>query len=142
MKGLKILIVAFVCLLAQSCTCNDGDIGPLWGTWRVTELEINNEKVEDYSGTLYFCFQASVYVQRYVYEEIHGKDEVTAAWDYEGDDLLIYFSGVNGSHKPLAITGMQIGENLVEVVKSSGDNMTLSYENPDGVVYTYYLKKW
>lgn len=143
MKGLKILIFALIVFVGQSCTRNDGDIGPIWGMWRVSSMEINGAEVEDYSGTLYFCFQSSVHVQKYINEETHGKTEGYASWKYVGDDILVNFSGVKeGGHIPLAISGMQVGDNLVEVLYFKDDKMNLRYETPEGVVYTYYLIKW
>lgn len=140
MKTLKILFFILILALSQSCTKNDGDIGFLWGMWRVTSIEVNGVEKEGYSGTLYFSFQASVYTQKFVYESSHSSDETYASWKQDGDDLLINFS--EDVYAPLPITGMQRGLNLVRIEYSQGDDMTWSYESPEGVKYTYYMKKW
>lgn len=149
MKEIRILLFALICLVTQSCTRNDGAIGPIWGTWRVTSMEINNERDDTYSGTLYFCFQSSVYCQRYVYEETYDRSEGYASWKYVGEDILVYFPGIKeGAHKPLPISGMQIGENFLDVEYFEGDDMVISYtnDNPEspkhGTQYRYRLKRW
>lgn len=150
MKGIKILLFALICLVAQGCTRNDGNIGPLWGTWRVVSMEIDNEKDETYKGTLYFCFQASVYCQRYVYDEKgHVLQEGYAFWEYVNDDILVIFPGIReGAHRPLDISGMQIGENFLKVEYFKGDDLVLLYVNDNqesskyGTQYRYRLKRW
>lgn len=126
--------------IAQGCTRNDGNIGPIWGMWRVTNLEINGEQKEGYEGNLYFSFQASVFMQKTVNENEHSANNTYAMWMYQGEDLLINFT--EERYKPFAISGMIHGENFVKVLYFEGDDMHLEYENPDGVKYFYKLKRW
>lgn len=140
MKALKILFVVILVAITQGCTRNDGNIGPIWGMWRVTNLEINGEPKDDYNGTLYFSFQASVFMQKVVNEENHTGNNTYAMWMYQGDDLLINFT--EDRYKPHAVSGMIHGENFVKVLMFEGNDMHLEYVNPDGVTYFYKLKRW
>lgn len=139
-KIIGTLLVMLVCVMAGSCTRNDGDIGDFFGIWRVTSLTIDDEPVEEYGGTLYFMFQSSVYGQKIMDEEKQWDDNVYASWRQEGNTLIIDFS--DERYEPFAITGMSDGVNYVDIVSMSSKNMELSYINPEGVKYGYVLKKW
>lgn len=138
--SVKIYILAIVLALVSSCTRNNGDIGELFGIWRVTAIEVDGVNQNDYDGTLYFAFQSSVFSQKKMDEETHGHENQFATWKYQGKDIIIDFS--DDRYTPISITGMQPGQNLVVVESISGKNMILSYVRPDDKKYVYYLVKW
>ena len=138
--SIKMYIFAIVLAIASSCTRNNGDIGELFGLWRVTAIEVDGVNRSDYNGTIYFAFQSSVFSQKLMNEETHWADDFFASWKYQGKDIIIDFS--DKRYTPIAITGMQQGLNLVTVESISGKDLILSYVNPEGVVYKYILKKW
>lgn len=139
-ETIKIYMFAIVLALLSSCTRNDGDIGELFGLWRVTAIEVNGNEQKDYSGTLYFAFQSSVFSQKMMNEVTHGYDDSFASWKYEGKDIIIDYS--YDRYRPFDITGMQMGQNLVVIDSINGEDLIMSYVNPDGVTYKYILKKW
>lgn len=135
--------IIWILLLAPvlaGCTRNDGDIGELFGMWRVTSITIDETPMTDYSGSLYFAFQSSVFSMTYINEDTHGRTATYASWKYQGEDLLIDFA--EPAFAPLEISGMQRGQNFVEVDEVKGNKLVLSYKNPDGIGYTYSLEKW
>ena len=136
----KIYMLAIVLAFVSSCTRNDGDIGELFGIWRVTAIEVDDANQESYGGTLYFAFQSSVYSQKLVDEGAHVYDNHFASWKYQGKDIIIDFS--DDRYTPIAITGMQRGQNLVVVESMKGKDLILAYVNPVGVKYRFILKKW
>ena len=147
MKALKILFVVILVAIAHGCIRNDGNIGPIWGLWRVTNIEVDGKSIENYEGNLYFGFQASVFMQKVVDEATYSDSQASyALWMYEGEDLKILFT--EDRYKPVAISGFQHKvddkpvENIVKVRKMKGNDMHLEYVNPDGVTYFYKLKRW
>ena len=48
MKALKILFVVILVAIAHGCIRNDGNIGPIWGLWRVTNIEVDGKSIENY----------------------------------------------------------------------------------------------
>ena len=138
--SVKIYMLAIVLAFVSSCTRNNGDIGELFGIWRVTAIEVDGVNQSDYDGTVYFSFQSSVFSQKKMNEETHWADDFFATWKYQGKDLIIDFS--DDRYTPITITGMQQGQNLVEVESISGSDLIMSYVNPGGVKYRYILKKW
>lgn len=138
--SIKMYIFAIVLAIASSCTRNNGDIGELFGLWRVTAIEVDGVNRSDYNGTIYFAFQSSVFSQKLMNEETHWADDFFASWKYQGKDIIIDFS--DKRYTPIAITGMQQGQNLVTVESITGRKLILSYVCPDGEKYVYYLVKW
>ena len=135
-----IIFIGLIITTLVGCTRHNGDIGELFGSWRVTDITIDDEPMSDYSGSLYFAFQSSVFSMTYINEETHVRTATYASWEYQDDDLLIDFC--EPSFGPLQISGMQWGVNFVEVVEFKGDRLVMSYENPQSVRYTYTLQKW
>lgn len=139
----KILYTFFITLIAvvtSSCTRNNGDIGELFGQWKVTSITADGKKVSDYNGVMYFAFQSSVYCQKIVNEETHWDDCVFAKWKYEGNGVLIDFTGTG--YIPFSCSGMSEGQNYVEIESRSNDDMIMSYTSSEEVEYVYTLKKW
>ena len=142
MKG-KILYTFFVTVIAivsSGCTRNNGDIGELFGQWKVVSITADGENVYGCDGVMYFAFQSSVYCQKIVNEEEHWDDYVFAKWNYERSGVLIDFG--DPDYSPFACTGMSKGQNYVEIISSDDGGMVMSYITLDGVEYRYILKKW
>lgn len=134
----RLCLIGVLVLLLGSCTRNDGDIGQLFGMWRVTSIEKNGTLNADYDGTMYFLFQSSVYCQKKVNEQTNGYDDRMALWRYEGEGVVITFS----DFLPLSITGMARGDNYVNIDECTGDAMTMSYGSVEGDIFVYKMKKW
>ena len=130
-----------VIVLLTACTRNDGNIGELYGMWRVATIEVGDEPLKDYSGTIYFEFQSNVFCQKQVNELNHNNDDRFASWHYQStDEIILDFSDYR--YIPFATTGMQKGQNLVKIEKCKGKDLEMSYEAPEGTYYRYKLKKW
>ena len=137
----RVIWILFVMLsLCSSCTRNDGDIGELFGMWRVSAISIDGEDMPDYTGSMYFSFQSSVFSMTYINEETHNRTATYASWRYQGDDLIIDFC--EPKFPPIGMSGMLSGQNLVRVGEICGGKLEMSYENPDGKKYVYSLEKW
>lgn len=139
-KILQTVLIAITAVLFSSCTRNNGDIGELFGQWKVVSITVNGENTPDYNGVMYFAFQSSVYCQKIVNEEAHWDDCVFAKWHYVESGIIIDFADTN--YAPFPPSGMKQGENMVVIEKNDGKNMVMSYLSPDDVKYVYTLKKW
>lgn len=139
-KILYTIFVAVIAVLLSGCTRNNGDIGELFGQWKVTSITADGKDVYDCNGVMYFKFQSSVYCQKIVNEVTHWDDCVYAKWKYEGNGILIDFTGTG--YKPFSCSGMGEGQNYIEIESQSDDSMTMSYISLEEVKYIYTLKKW
>lgn len=137
---IKILGIALALFISVGCTRNNGDIGPLWGLWRVTSMTIDGEVNTQYDGCLYFAFQSSVFSMMTVNEETHEQKSSYASWHYQGDDIIIDFC--EPSYSPIWGTGLKKGQNLVVIESANGNEMVFSCVNSDDQKYVWALKKW
>ena len=77
--------------VVASCTSNNGDIGPWFGTWKVTEVRCDSEVEEQYAGNMFFKFQSSVF-EVLVVNDHHFSDTAFGEWREEpGGKLVIWF---------------------------------------------------
>ncbi len=138
------IINIFICLIAiaslTGCTHNNGDIGPLFGQWKVTTISIDGQSLENYDGNLFFSFQNQVFMQRTTNELSHEVNQTVGIWKYSSNDLIIDFS--DPEYAPLTISGMIDGLNTVKVISLSNKKMNISYQNSTGNIYRLSLEKW
>ena len=135
-----IMALAIVLLLPTSCTHNNGDIGPWFGTWRLESITINGEPDKDYAPPyLIWKFQSSI-VQILAPDDVnHTAPGGTGTWSCEDDILHLDFTwglGHEGtiSHLPLKCR--------LTVLRLTGREIELRYDSPEGDSYIYKLKKW
>lgn len=146
-KPIILLLVAGLSAVLISCTHNEGDIGPYFGTWKLTAITVDGEEVESYSGNIFWQFQASVFCMRQV-DDSHGQETRWASWYSSGDSLYLDFSHEEDEYdnvdkyKPFGVSGLGQGLNRLEIMTLSGRKMTLEYVDPEGTVYRYSLTKW
>ena len=144
MKRLKNIFVTFLatiaCILACSCTRNNGDIGDWFGTWRVDELNIDGEPDPNYGPPyMIFKFQSSIVIIMWPEEANHGAPACTGTWKQEGDKLLLRFD--YDQFAPTVATHLpEVG--TLDILKLSRSTIELEYHNPEGITYYYKLKKW
>lgn len=127
-------------LMVASCTTNNGDIGPWFGTWRVTEITTDGVADADYRGNMFFKFQSTVFEMLLVHDD-HGTENRFGIWNDDGKGTLTV-SFPDANHEPLPQSHMRAEQNVLtfDGVKASG--FVLRLDSPDGHVYTYRLVKW
>lgn len=136
----KNMILLAAMLMVASCTTNNGDIGPWFGTWRVTEITTDGVADADYRGNMFFKFQSTVFEMLLVYDD-HGTENRFGVWNDDGKGTLTV-SFPDANHEPLPQSHMRAEQNVLTFngVQSSG--FVLRLGSPDGHVYTYRLVKW
>lgn len=126
-------------LACASCTHNNGDIGPLFGNWKVESIKKDGVEIADYNGNLFMAFQNQVFAIIQVNNEMHSVSENYAKWERQEDVLIINFADTN--YAPPSGSYMKSGENICTISYLNGSKMEFSLEN-DGYIYTYKLIKW
>ncbi|MDE7349636.1 MAG: lipocalin-like domain-containing protein [Muribaculaceae bacterium] len=139
------MLVAYVCLLS-GCTQNDGHIGPVFGSWALTDMTEDGLPADTGDETV-VCFQNEIVkVVRLVNPPY---SVVTRYGNFSlSDDVLTMKFQVgptpSGSYMYMAPEWLhfpQDGEPIhFRVVKLNGSEMKLSLET-DGKTYVYSFKK-
>lgn len=137
-KAAAILAVVMVWLCG--CTRNDGDIGPLFGTWQLTEREVTGEEVSaplpPVKG-LFWSFQSSVIEMKHVYgtsryESVYGN------WDLQGKTLTLDFPD---PAQPMLEEFLLPRRCEVEVTELDGKNLHVEYRMEGGGEVKYKFRK-
>ena len=138
--AIRNILVLLVMTVVASCTSNNGDIGPWFGTWKVTEVRCDGEAEEQYAGNMFFKFQSSVF-EVLVVNDHHFTDTAFGEWREEpGGKIVIWFP--DQSYEPAQESHFAREANVLtyDAVKASGFLLTL--KATDGHTYTYRLVKW
>lgn len=150
-KLLTILIVTASMLLPSGCTHNNGDIGPWFGQWKMTRMDIDGVADAEYQGNIYWSFQTNIFQMKKITPGVvNHADTRWGTWSEEGDCLLLNFTYSSaltppgsGVYTPLPETYIPADQvSRLEILKRPGDSMELSFTTPQGKQITYYLIKW
>ncbi len=142
-------ILLLVLLLATGgCTRNNGDIGPLFGNWRLDSMKADGEEVELYDDTtlLYvWAFQSSL-VKIQTVQPHNDYRWAMGTWTLEGNTLSLDFNhtDIDGDYNysppaPLHLEGH--GITPLHVTTLTGSCLKAEYTAPTGVKYEYTLHK-
>lgn len=139
----KFFRLIFSCLFIPvlcGCTHNNGDIGSLFGIWKVTEVKIDNGTDEEYEGTMFWSFQSSTIRMTYI-RPYHDRDEVYGTWRLDDNTLFLDFP--DEQYAPLPSSYLPRTSEL-QVLKMSDKKITLMYteQNEGYRQIIYELKKW
>lgn len=135
---MKQLTIIFLLLLSlTSCTHNNGDIGPLFGTWKLTSININGVPDKNYKENSFMAFQNDA-IGVNTPDTNEGYWEI-GKWTMEGKELTItYDNNVFNAPEYLHINK---GVNVFSVTELTGKSLIFS-RMLGGKIYTYNLVKW
>ncbi|MBO4994449.1 MAG: lipocalin-like domain-containing protein [Muribaculaceae bacterium] len=89
---MRTIIHIMGCLLLSAmlsgCTHNDGDIGPLFGTWRITEITVDGKRDTCYAGNVVWKFQSGVLMIQLVADH-HDVVDYWNSWSVEDDVMTL-----------------------------------------------------
>lgn len=156
MKSILYTIAFFALTLFSSCTHNNGDIGELFGTWKLQSITINNEIDTTYQNDIFWKYQASVTSMIKVNDDTHDFSDVWGTWRYVNDGSAIEFDythsdndNIQGSFKYSPLPETHLPSNsifIMDVQELNDSHMTLRYlsENDSSLIseYIYKFKKW
>jgi hypothetical protein len=132
------LVAGTLICLASLCSCTQvgGHIGPWFGQWNITAIDIDGKPDTDYTGNLYMSFQADIV-------RLSG---IIGTWTVDDDNatLTLHFATDANSATPPSALHLPSGYSSLSVLQLSQGDITLRYVTPTEppVSYTYYLKKW
>lgn len=141
------LVIALVCLAFSACTRNNGDIGWLFGEWRLDRMTADGEDVKLYTDgedgpKLYtWSFQSHLIRINTMFTH-HRRDESMGSWEEKDDMLELNFSykdDLGPFLPPKALHLVEGGITPLHIDSRGGKKMVLSYTAEDGVTYVYYL---
>lgn len=145
----KIFLGLFTALIfLSSCTRNNGDIGELFGRWRVETVKVDGveEKLYDDDTLLYtWSFQGSLMFISVInpdnsYYNIMGTWSMADGvlhldFSYKGNDGDKYYDPPENLHM------VKDGVSDMKVIRLTSRKMTLERVSEEGVRYVYHLKK-
>lgn len=144
------VILIIILISATACTRNDGDIGDLFGRWRLmsltgdgVSLPVNDESAGVYAYFMYFQGDLTL-IQMIMPHE--STVSVRGMWNREGDviNLDFSFTGEDGDlyfRPPAALHFVECGVTSLNIDSLSSSDMKLWYIADDGVRYDYRFKK-
>lgn len=146
----KTLIGLAMMLAVSSCTHNNGDIGPLFGSWTLQEIVIDGTVDAGYQHNITWNFQNHNLSIMTVLPH-HDRAENMGTWEWVNQDHVISINftyknseGVVGGSPfcPPAALHLPTGKVLImEVGQLTSSDMTLVYEGEDGRIITYRFTK-
>lgn len=137
-----ILAIAALC----SCTHNNGDIGPLFGQWKITDIAttdaVTGTVTHNATSGAFLSFQNDVVTLTQVYDGQHLSALSYGQWELNGNSLTLYFDISDGVSLPGAMFYPRADFNI-ETLSGSELVMTLAGNLPEGAAQVCYtLKKW
>lgn len=145
----RILLIIAIAFSSAGCTQNDGNIGDLFGVWRLNQLKADGTPLPLYEGddsplAYDWSFQGDV-MKIDVVEPHHDHQRCYAMWKREDGKLLIDFSyGSDASTEfdpPAALHLVRRGVTPLELTELTSKKLVGWYIGEDGVKYEYTLKK-
>lgn len=129
-------LVLVVVLALGSCTHNNGDIGPWFGTWHVEDISDNGGKIVVFAD-LFFQFQNNICRTSLVTKE-NFIYESYGTWEEHDGKMIVDFpdSSVYNDFVP----GIEV-HNAFTVDKKSSREVTFTKTDVTGNTYTYHLRK-
>lgn len=146
-----IFAIALLSMMSMACTHNNGDIGDLFGVWRLTELTADGEPVELYGnpddGGLQACdwaFQGNVMKIEMIYPR-YDHDASYCIWSREDGKLILDFSHTSGESvsfdPPVELHLVARGVTRLTMTEMTRSRMTGWYVDAEGVRYEYHLRR-
>ena len=137
-----LLAIAAMC----SCTHNNGDIGPLFGQWKITDIAttdaVTGTVTHNATSGAFLSFQNDVVTLTQVYDGQHQSALSYGQWELNGNSLTLYFDISDGVSLPGAMFYPRADFNI-ETLSGSELVMTLAGNLPEGAAQVCYtLKRW
>ena len=147
-KSIKYLLLTVVLTALCGCTRNNGDIGDLFGTWRVEEITADGEPTELFTPeklAYTWAFQSHIiYIQTIKPHDSY--DRARGTWVQDGDILALDFNhtDIDGDLNYTPPAEMHLvadGITRLEIKELTNKRIHLEYTAADGIRYAYFLKK-
>lgn len=143
------LIVTLLCI--AGCTHNDGDIGPLFGRWKLAKMTADGVPLTitdaaDGPLSYYWAFQGKI---MWIMATYPHNDYINhkALWSRNGDKLVIDFTNSNNGYigefdPPAELHLVENGITPLTITTLTSDRLQAWYVADNDVRYEYYLEKY
>lgn len=134
----------------NSCTHNNGDIGPLFGSWVLEEMTVNGDKtVPDVDGDTFLQFQGGVIMAKLIDDRHSLLFYSVGSWEREGDVLIVNYTHSDnqtpqGEGQYMAPYWLMLTTNAINritILSLDKKAMRLEYITPDGDTVRYLFRK-
>lgn len=144
----NIFIVLAIVFLAAGCTRNNGDIGDLFGDWRLETLTADGEELQLYDGdtkVYTWAFQSGIIRIQEIRAYMDYSDYL-GTWSREDDELILDFThqadyGDDNFTPPETLHLVAHGVTRLEIIRLDSRKLQVGYQGEDGVKYMYFLNK-
>ncbi len=138
-------------MMISSCTRNNGDIGPWFGTWHLESILVDGTPEVNYENNIFWAFQSEVIFLTRVPVDKPGSHTVEKRFGtWRETDGILYLKFAYNDDKDTE--GYQYhafdelhfpygSETPLSILKAPGRTAVLQYNAPDGHTYTYTIKK-
>ena len=149
-KTAAALVILVMASVLSGCQ-NNGDIGPWFGWWLLTDMTVDGEKYDkpfEDGYYVYFGFQSSIVSVTHT-DEYYNSKVCYGLWEATDTELILNFDNHDdlpeGSHDSYDTpTYLLMDDKSVEHLKIVSNNwktMVLDYVNAEGQEITYTLQK-
>ncbi|MGN0223591.1 MAG: hypothetical protein ACI4AM_06160 [Muribaculaceae bacterium] len=148
MKRLTYILIILTAALATACQ-NNGDIGDLYGSWRVDSYTIDGNLQEGRPTQTVFSFQSTVVNVSLITDEYGGYWQRFGTWSETDTEFIFDFTHHDNKNAPG--TGMYEAPEWLNFTSDapmvlhkdqrSSREMTLSFSDLQGRRHVYVLKK-
>ncbi|MGN0231876.1 MAG: lipocalin-like domain-containing protein, partial [Muribaculaceae bacterium] len=95
MRIIRYILTALLAIAALcSCTHNNGDIGPLFGQWKITDIATTDAATgtvtHNTTSGAFLSFQNDVVTLTQVYDGQHQSALSYGQWELNGNSLTLY----------------------------------------------------
>lgn len=148
MKRITYILIILAAVLTSACQ-NNGDIGDLFGSWRVDSYTIDGQLQEGRPTQTVFSFQSITVNVSLITDEYGGAWQRFGTWTETDSEFIFDFTHHDNNNAPG--TGMYQAPEWLNFTSDapmvlhkdqrSSRDMTLSFSDLDGRHHVYVLKK-
>ena len=148
MKKTLYAIIIIIAATLSSCTRNNGDIGDLFGTWRLESLKVGDIEQPLQTGDVRvytWAFQSHIIYIQTIFDHDDYK-RARGTWTMDEENLILDFGhtdidGSNNYTPPEALHLNADGKTYLRIVEYTSDRLHLIQVLDGAPPYEYYLKK-
>lgn len=143
------IIICIVALLLGACTHNNGDIGPLFGTWVIDDMTVDGTSADLGDDDTFMQFQGHIVLTKLIDPRHSLLRYCAGTWTREGDVLALDYT--NGDDNNHAGTGTYAAPewllletnaiNRLNILSLDNAHMSLRYVADDGRTVVYNFRK-
>lgn len=147
---IKMMIVSLLVLITSACVHNNGNIGPLFGTWGLDAMIVDGvPETHPEDANTFIMFQSNVVKIHLIDSRSTFLGYCYGSWERDGDVLELDFTHFDNKHEPG--TGVYAapawlhfvpkGITTMRILKLKGGNMEWEQTTPEGEHIKYYFHK-